>query len=72
MVFNQSCCETEIVQGLDLDQSTVSRDIKALRIAINLSVCEWIHTITATIGMYKDFNTRLTKLQESGAIKSKK
>jgi IS30 family transposase len=36
----QSMTETEIAQGLDLDQSTVSRDIKARRIAINLSVCE--------------------------------
>jgi hypothetical protein len=39
-----------------------------LRIAINLSVCEQIHTITATIEMYKDFNTRLTKLQERAGL----
>jgi hypothetical protein len=32
--------------------------------AINLSVCEGIHTITATIEMYKNFNASITKMLE--------
>jgi hypothetical protein len=31
-------------------------------------VCELIHTITTTIEMYKDFNARITKLQERAGL----
>jgi hypothetical protein len=31
-------------------------------------VCELIHTATTTIEMYKDFNARITKLQERAGL----